>query len=573
MAVYNKEIADTFDRLADLLEIEGANPFRVRAYRNAARTIRSHAQEMTDLLKAGADLTDLPGIGDDLAGKILTIVTTGRLPLLREVEARTPGALSDLMRIRGLGAKRVRRLYTELGIRSVEDLRRAAACGKIRELQGFGEKSETLIRERLERIAGESRRTSIATAETIAGRLVAHLEKCRGVKKIIVAGSYRRRRETVGDLDILVTATKDSPVMTRFTSYDEVTEIESQGKTRSSVRLRSGIAVDLRVVPQVSYGAALVYFTGSKTHNIAIRKLAAGKKLKINEYGVFKADRRIAGETEAAVYQSIGLPWIPPELRENHGEVEAARKRKLPDLIDLADIRGDLHCHTDATDGQHTIRQMADAAVRRGYEYLSINDHSQHVVIAHGMDQQRLLRQIRAIDKLNERLRDLVILKSIEVDILDDGSLDLPDSVLKLLDFTVCAVHYRLDLPRRKQTERILRAMDNRYFNILAHPTGRLIGQREPYDVDLERLTHAAADRGCVLELNAHPERLDLTDEACRMAKEFGAQVAISTDAHNMAGLACMRFGIDQARRGWLEKGDIVNSLPLESLRLALARN
>ncbi len=320
------------------------------------------------------------------------------------------------------------------------------------------------------------------------------------------------------------------------------------------MRLRSGMQVDLRVVPQVSYGAALVYFTGSKAHNIAIRKLAVKKGWKMNEYGLFEGSKRIAGKSEQDLYRKIGLPFIPPELRENRGEIEAARKGRLPELITLADIRGDLHCHTNASDGRYTLEQMAEAAATRGYDYLSITDHSRHVTVANGLDKKRLLQQIKAIDKLNGKLDHLVILKSIELDILEDGSLDLPDSVLKELDFTVCSVHYKFNLSRQQQTERILRAMDNAFFNILAHPTGRLINEREPYEVDLEKIMQGALERGCFLELNANPDRLDLTDDACKLARDMGLKVSIATDAHRTADLDYMRFGIDQGRRGWLEK-------------------
>jgi DNA polymerase (family 10) len=345
------------------------------------------------------------------------------------------------------------------------------------------------------------------------------------------------------------------------------------GHTRSTVRLRSGMQVDLRVVPQVSYGAALYYFTGSRAHNIAVRKLAQKKHLKINEYGVFKGDKRIAGKTEQEVLRQVGLPYIEPELRENRGELEAARKQQLPQLVGLHDIRGDLHCHTSATDGHHSLQQMARAAADRGYEYLSINDHSRHVTVANGLNKKRLLEQIRAIDRFNEKNDDIIVLKSVEVDILEDGSLDLPDSVLKELDFTVCSVHYKFNLSRQKQTERILRAMDNRCFNILAHPTGRLINQREPYEIDLVKIMKAAVERGCYLELNANPERLDLTDDACIMARDMGLKVAVASDAHSINNLDYMRFGINQARRGWLESDDVLNTRTLPELLKLLRRD
>jgi len=570
--VHNNEIADIFDKLADLLEIEDANPFRVRAYRNAAHTVRGYTKRMSDLLQQDEDLSKISNIGKDLAGKIKTIVETGKLPLLEKVESRTPATLSDMMKIQGLGPKRVKTLYKNLKIQSLDDLKRAAHSNKIRELEGFGKKTEQMIKQRLEDFTGEEARTKLVVAEDIATPLIEYLKKSKGVKEIVVAGSYRRCKETVGDLDILITAKKDSNVMQRFVKYDDVEEVVSKGKTRSTVLLRCGLSVDLRVVPQVSYGAALHYFTGSKAHNIAVRKMAVKKKLKINEYGVFKDDKRIAGKTEEEVYDKVGLPFIPPELRENHGEIEAAKKDQLPELITLEDIRGDLHCHTKATDGHHTLKQMAEAAAERGYAYLSINDHSKHVAVANGLNKKRLLDQIRAIDKLNDKLDDIVVFKSIEVDILEDGSLDLPDSVLKELDFTVCAVHYKINLSRKKQTERILRAMDNDYFNILSHPSGRLINEREPYPIDLEKIMQKARERGCFLELNAHPDRLDLTDEVCKTAKEMGLKVAISTDAHSISNLDFMRFGVNQARRGWLEAKDVINCQPLKDLRKLFKR-
>ncbi|OOG28104.1 DNA polymerase III [Thioalkalivibrio denitrificans] len=574
MARLNAEIADKFNRLADLLEIEGANPFRVRAYRNAARTVGSMSRSMADLIAEGRDLSELPDIGDDLAEKIETIVRTGRLPLLEEVEQRTPAALSDLMKIGGLGPKRVQTLHRELGIASAEDLRRAADQGRIRGLEGFGPKLEQTILSRLAGTPGsKGKRHRLIDAEAVAEPLVAYLRETKGLKDIVVAGSYRRRRETVGDLDILVTARKGTPVMDRLAAYDQVSEVISQGTTRSTVILRSGMQVDLRVVPQVAYGAALHYFTGSKAHNIAVRKLAVDRGLKLNEYGVFRGDKRVGGRSEKEVFGSVDLPYIEPELRENNGEFEAGAKGRLPRLITLDRIRGDLHCHTTATDGRDTLEDIVEAARERGYEYVSINDHSRRVAVAHGLDTKRLLAQIRAIDRLNERLDDIVVLKSVEVDILDDGALDLPDDVLKELDFTVCAVHYRFNLSRRKQTERILRAMDNPHFNILAHPSGRLIGRREPYEVDMERIMKRAAECGCFLELNAQPDRLDMDDSACKMARDMGVKVAISTDAHRTGDLDLMRFGIGQARRGWLEPDDVINTRPLKELKRLLKRH
>jgi DNA polymerase (family 10) len=360
--------------------------------------------------------------------------------------------------------------------------------------------------------------------------------------------------------------------MTRFVEYDEVRDVISQGTTRSTVLLRSGLQVDLRVVAQVSYGAALYYFTGSKAHNIAVRTIAVKKKLKINEYGVFKGKRRVAGRTENEVFEAVGLRYIEPELRENRGEIEAAKKNRLPRLVSMSDLRGDLHAHTNATDGHHSLREMAEAAKRLGYAYLAITDHSKRVAIVHGMDEKRLRRQLDAIDRLNARLDGIRVLKGIEVDILEDGTLDMNDSVLKQLDLTVCAVHSGFRLSRDKQTERVIRAMDNPYFNILAHPTGRLINQRAAYEIDMERVMEAALERGCYLELNAQPERLDLNDVHCRMAKDLGLKLAISTDAHTMSNLEHMRFGVDQGRRGWLEPENVLNTRPWRELETLLAR-
>ena len=572
MKMHNNDVAELFDRLADLLEIEGANPFRVRAYRNAARLIRSLPRDVADMVAAGEDLTRLPGIGEDLAGKIKTIVETGTLPLLEEEARKVPPELAELLEIEGLGPKRVKVLHEVLGVRSLEDLERAVNAGKVRELPGFGEKTERAILEGIQRLRAQYGRMLLATAEPVAEALREHLAATSGVERVEIAGSYRRRKETVGDLDILAIAAPDSPVMDRFTTFEAVARVQSKGTTRSTVHLRSGLQVDLRVVAPQSYGAALQYFTGSKAHNIAVRRLAVKRGLKINEYGIFRGSRRIGGAEEKEVYASVDLPWIPPELREDRGEIEAAMAGRLPDLITQDHIRGDLHVHSKHTDGRYSIEDMARAARDLGYEYIAVTDHSRRVAMAHGLDEKRLRQELEEIDRLNERLEGIRILKGCEVDILEDGRLDLPDSVLAELDLTVCSVHYRFNLPREKQTARILRAMDNPYFTILGHPTGRLINERDPYDVDLDRIIRHAAERGAILELNAQPSRLDLTDTACQQAKELGVKIAISTDAHTVHDLRFMRYGIDQARRGWLEAGDVVNTLPLNDLLDLMAK-
>jgi len=565
--VHNADVAVLFDRLADLLEIQGANPFRVRAYRNAARTVGGLPRSVAAMVVEGADLSELPGIGKDLAGKIGEIVETGHLALLDETEKTVPRDLIELLALPGLGPKRVQRLHEELSIDTVGELRRAAETGKIAKLRGFSAEFERKILRDIGRRGAMERRTLLPAAEEIANELTAYLEGTPGVDRVIVAGSYRRRRDTVGDLDVLATSAPESPVMDRFLAFPGATEVLAKGTTRSTIRLRSGLQIDLRVVPGASYGAALVYFTGSKAHNIAIRRIGVGKGLKINEYGVFRDGKRVAGRTEEEVYAKVGLPYIAPELREDRGEIEAAAKGTLPRLIALGDIKGDLHVHTKASDGQDSIEAMAKAARERGYEYIAITDHTKHATIAHGLDSRRLARQLAEIDRVSSRLRGIKIFKSAEVDILGDGSLDLDDGILGELDFAVCAVHSQFDLPRAKQTARILRAMDNPRCTILAHPTGRLLNERLPYDVDMERLIAAARERGCVLELNAQPERLDLTDEHCKMAKDQGVKLAISTDAHSTATLDYMRFGIDQARRGWLEAKDVVNTRGMGELR------
>ena len=573
MPVHNAEVAEIFNQVADLLEIEGANPFRVRAYRNAARTIGGLPQSVADLIKKGQDLTELPGIGEDLAGKMEEIAETGSLAQLEEIKRRTPPELADLLKISGLGPKRVQALREQLGIVSREDLEQAARQGKIQQLDGFVEKIEQGILKDVERATGEEERTLLMVAEQIVEPLVDYLREGGWIENVIVAGSYRRRKETVGDLDILATSEEGAEAIERFVEYEDVEEVDSKGETRSTVVLRSGMQVDLRVVPQGSYGAALLYFTGSKSHNIALRNMALEQDLKINEYGVFKGEDQIAGETEEEIYSIFDLPYIPPELRENRGELEAASKGQLSQMITLEDLRGDLQSHTKASDGNASLKEMAQAAQDRGYEYFAITDHSKYVAVTQGLDAEGLAWQIEEIDQLNGQLEGIVLLKGVEVDILEDGSLDLPDDILKELDLTICSIHSKFDLSREKQTERIIRAMDNPYFNILAHPTGRLIGERAPYEVDMERVMEAAQERGCFLEVNAQPDRLDMNDVYCKMAKEMGLKVTISTDAHSVNELDYLRFGVGQARRGWLEAEDVLNTRSWKELEELLKRS
>ncbi|MGB9117386.1 DNA polymerase/3'-5' exonuclease PolX [Bradyrhizobium sp.] len=568
MPVQNAEIAAMFDQAAELLEIAGENQFRVRAYRRAARVVEGLPKAVGGLLKSGQDLSELPGIGKDLAGKIADIVKTGRFGLLDTLKRKLPGELGDMAALPGLGPKRIKLLYDKLKVRTLKDLRGAIKTGRLRELRGFGPVIEEKLLGALEK-PQPAKRFKISVAEAEADALVAFLRD-RG--RVVVAGSYRRRRDTVGDLDVLVTAKHGVAVGNRLVEYENVAQVVAHGPTRTTVMLRSGLQVDVRAVPDESYGAALLYFTGSKAHNIALRGLANQHGWKLNEYGLFSGKRRIAGATEEEVYKKLGLPFIEPEMREDRGEIPASKAGKLPRLVKLSDIRGDLHVHSDWTDGTVTIHEMAAAAQARGYEYIALTDHSRRVAMTHGLDPARLARQIHEIDRLNEKLKNFTILRGIEVDILKDGSLDLPDSSLAKLDIVVAAVHSHFDLPRKAQTDRVVRALENRHMSILAHPTGRLIGEREPYDIDMDRVISAARETGCHLEINAQPDRLDLNDLHAHAAKLAGVKLAVSTDAHSIDAFQCMRFGIDQARRAWLTANDVLNTLPLAELRRLLKR-
>ena len=571
MPVHNQDIAAVFDEMADLLELRQDNPFRIRAYRRAAQTVRGQPRELRDAVAEGRDLKKLPGIGEDLAAKIVEILETGHCAALEKLRKQVPPGLEDLLHLPGLGPGRVRQLRKELRITSLAGLRSAIEKGRLQQLKGFGPKLEARIAEALDNpVTGG--RTLRTVAAQYARSLVDHLQQVGGVRQIEIAGSYRRGRATVGDLDLLVAASKPAAVMQAFTSYDEVASVLAAGTTRSSVRLASGLQVDLRIVPRASYGAALHYFTGSKAHNIHVRRLGQRKGLKINEYGVFKGRQRVAGATEKSVFASIGLPWIEPELREDRGEIEAARAQRLPKLLRREDLRGDLHSHTDATDGTAPLGEMVRAAREAGLDYLAVTDHSRYLGAYRGLDADRLARQCAAIDALNERLKGITLLKGIEVDVLEDGSLALSDKALAPLDLVVGAVHSHFGLSRRKQTDRLLRAIESPRFSILAHPTARLIGERTPIDIDLERVIGACARRGCFLELNSQPQRLDLEDTVCQLAAEHGVAVSVASDAHRPDDFALLEGGVTEARRGWLEAGDVLNTRPLDALRALLRR-
>jgi DNA polymerase (family X) len=570
MTITNVEIARMFEEIAELLEIGDENPFRVRAYRNAARTVEQSKIELGERILRSEALPKLPGIGVDLGNKIREIATSGSSELLERLRRGLPAGITELLRLPGLGPKRVRMLHDTLGVASIADLKKALEDGRVDALPGFGAR---LVKEWLTAIAKHSstpRRTLLSVASQYAASLVAYLEAVPGAANVMVAGSYRRMRETVGDLDLLVIAPSGAAVADRFCSYPDVRQVLAKGPTRSSVILKSGLQVDLRVVPAESYGAALHYFTGSKAHNIAIRRRAQERGLLINEYGVYRGTERIAGDTEESVFAAVGLAFIAPELREDAGEIEMAAAGRLPRLVELSDLRGDLHSHTKASDGVNTIREMALAAKAAGLSYLAITEHSKRLAVAHGLDSKRLATQIEEIATINRELDGITVLAGIEVDILEDGMLDLPDTILSRLDIVVAAVHSQFNLPRDVQTARILKALDNPFVRVIAHPSGRLLETREPYNVDMLNLMRKAKDRGVLLEVNAHPERLDLSDIHCRMARDEGVTVSVNSDAHNVEQLSNLGFGVAQARRGWLTADQVANTRKLPALRKLL---
>jgi DNA polymerase (family 10) len=516
------------------------------------------------------DLSRLHGVGKTIAAKIVEVVETGHLRALEGLERREGPELVDLLRIPGLGPKRVRLIHELLGVSSLAELADAARNDRIAKLPGLGAKTQSAILSAIGRGALGRGRVPWSDVEPVANSLIEFLGKLPEVGRVVAAGSYRRRCESVGDLDLVVACAEGGPILARFAEHEDVAQVVSQGSTRASVVLRSGLEVDLRAVPEESFGAALHYFTGSKAHVVAVRRLAVARGLKINEYGVFRGEEKIAGECEKDVYDTVGMSQVEPELREDRGEIEAAREGLLPRLLEESDIRGDLHAHTQASDGRGTLEAMVAGAVTRGYEYLAVTDHTHSLRVARGLDPGRLREQLRAIDRINERQREVTLLKSCEVEILENGSLDLPDDLLAELDLCVGAIHSHLGLSARRQTERILRAMDHPRLQILAHPTGRLIGSRDTYELELERIIEGAVERGCWLELNSQPLRLDLSDVWVRAARDAGARISIASDAHAVEQLDFMRFGVAQARRGWIEKCDVVNTGSLSQLRAGM---
>jgi DNA polymerase (family 10) len=607
--IENYEIAGILEELADLLEIQGANRFRVRAYRDAARTVREHAVPMRQLVADEADLTELPTIGEDMSGYITELVETGELGRLQEVAEEVPRSLAEITRLPGVGPKRTKQLWEELGVTTVDQLEEAARDGKVEELDGFGAKTQEKILQGVEQYRRHTERILLSEADTLVSPLLEHMEDAPGIRELEVAGSFRRRKETVGDIDVLAVAEEGGPVMEHFTSYRKVDEVVQAGDTRGTVLLDSGLQVDLRIVERESYGAALVYFTGSKEHNVALRKRALSRDLTVSEYGVFELveaegdaedggqggsasggegeagddagepgetttgrtrGEKVAGETEEEVYASVDLPWIPPELREDRGELDAAAEDELPELVELDDIRGDLQMHTTWSDGKHSVEEMLEGCAEQGYEYFAITDHSQALAMTGGLDEEKLRRQWGEMEEVAGRHDEIRLLRSLEVDILADGSLDLSDDMLEELDLVVVSVHSKFGLDADAQTERILSALRHPQVDVLAHPTGRLINRRDPYDLDLDAVLETAVEEGVALELNAHPDRLDLRDTHLMRAAELGARIVISTDAHRTSHLELMRYGVEQARRAWLTPGDVLNTLPLDDFLDAL---
>ncbi|MFO1000309.1 MAG: DNA polymerase/3'-5' exonuclease PolX [Planctomycetaceae bacterium] len=566
----NEFIAVQFELLADLLEIQGANPFRIRAYRNAARTISSTSESLSDLVLTKQDLTQFAGIGKDLAKQIEEITTKGQHSALEELRKQIPGGVLDMLRIPGVGPKKVSVFFNELGLKSLEDLKAACEAGRLSKLKGFGKKTEESILANIATATEQSQRASISDARAAAEAIVEDLQKLKEVGQVAVAGSCRRRKETCGDLDILATCSDSGPPMDCLAAHPLVESVLQRGETKQRVRLKTGMELDLRVVPEESFGAAMQYFTGSKEHNVVVRQRAKDMGLKLNEYGVFRDDVQVAGRTEEEVYAAVGLPWFPPELRENRHEFEWADAGKLPELVTIADIKGDLHMHTTASDGAATIEQMAIAARERGLKYIAITDHSKRVSMANGLDANRLRKHWEDIRRIRETISGIEILCGIECDILEDATMDLPDDVLAEADWVIAVLHYGLKQPGDQIMKRLMTAVTNPHVDIIGHCTGRMIGRREGADINFSDLLKAAADNQVMMEINAHPSRLDLDDIHAAAAKDLGIPIVISTDSHSVNGFEVLEYGVDQARRAGLTKDDVANTQTLKEFRKLL---
>ncbi|KXH74702.1 MAG: hypothetical protein AM326_09630 [Candidatus Thorarchaeota archaeon SMTZ-45] len=562
----NAEVARVLQEIGLLLEIEGKDRFKHLAYYRGVRSITSLGEDVESVAKRGA-LMDIPGIGKSLADVIKTYLETGEVRILNELRTRVPVNVLELDSIPGVGPKTIKLVYEKLGVTDIESLEKAANQGKLSSLPGLGEKTQKQIIEGIQIVRAGLERTLLSDAISVAEQIEKKLRKLKVVKQLTIAGSTRRRRETIGDIDFLLDATDPKTVMEEFVKFEGVATVIAQGPTKSSIRLESGLQVDLRVLPSESFGAGLQYFTGSVDHNVKLRSIAQKMGLRLNEYGLFKNEKKIAGDDEEGVYKALGLQWIPPELREDKGEIEAAQKKKIPTLVSMSDIRGDLHSHTDQSDGKNTIEEMLNTAQALEYEYYCVSDHTQSLTIANGMDESRLLKRIDEIDELNASGRwKMKILKGAEVDILADGGLDIEDDVLSQLDIVTGSIHSRMKDTKEIMTERVCTALENKYVHILGHPTGRLIGKRSEFEINLESVFETAQKHNVIMELNAHPQRLDLNAGNLRAATKIGLKIAINTDAHRISELDYMRFGVYQARRGWLTPDDVINTYPLKKL-------
>lgn len=571
--VKNAELAEVFADIARILKIKDENVFKIRAYERVADALENLPMEAETLYKQG-QLDEIPGVGKAIAQKIGELVETGRLEYYEKLKKSIPAGVLELLNVPDIGPRKAKLFYEELGISSVEQLEKAALQHKLQKLSGMGKKAEENILRGIELYKRREQRFLLGTALPIAEEIVSEFKSLGEVEKISIAGSLRRRKDTIGDIDLLIASENPGKIMDKFIHLPQAKEVLAEGLTKSAILTHKDMQVDLRVVSSDSFGAALLYFTGSQSHNVHLREMAVKQGLKINEYGVFqtKDDKKIAGEEEEEIYRILGLPYIMPELREDRGEFEAAHNNKLPDLVKLNDIKGDLHIHTVDSDGINTIEEMAVAAKLRGYQYIAITDHSQSLHIAGGLNENRLKEQINKIDKINENINGITVLKGIEVDIKSDGSLDISDHTLKELDIVIAAIHSGLKQKREQITERLRKAMTNPFVDIIAHPTGRIIGYREAYDVDIQEIIQIAYQTGTVLEINSSPERMDLNDVYARSAKEQGVLLSLGSDAHQITTLENMFYGVSIARRGWLEKTNILNCLSLLELKMSLKK-
>lgn len=567
----NLEIAQIFERIADILEFKGENRFKINAYRKASRIIGSISEDIEHLHKENR-LMEIPGVGSGIAEKIAEFLDTGKMSKYEETMKGIEEGLIKLMDISGIGPSTLRTIHKELGIKDIDGLEKAASEGRLQVLKGMGEKKEDNILRGIRLFKESQKRISIGTALPLVKEIIESLKKKTGIKDIEAAGSLRRMKETVGDIDILAGGSNGKEIISAFVSLPIVKDVLSSGETKGSVIAEGNIQVDLRVVERESFGAALQYFTGSKLHNIHLRDMAKRLGLKINEYGIFKGDKKVGGEKEEDIYSELGLLWIPPELREDRGEIEAAKEKRLPNLVTIKDIKGDFHVHSNWSDGAEPIEEVAERAKSLGYQYIAITDHSKSTKIANGLTEDRLLKQIKEIRDLNKNIKGIKILSGSEVDIKTDGTLDFPEKLLKELDIVVASIHIGFKEDEETLTKRIISAIRNPYVNIIAHPTGRLISSREPYKLNIKRVFEVAVETGTAIEINAYYDRLDLNDVHCQMAKEMGVKMAIGTDAHHISQLSMMEYGIGIARRGWLEKKDLLNTMNYKELMEWLKR-